>query len=75
MIRKATFFEGLSWFKFHNLELALGRNLKFYTSLSKELKLKVRKFWGLIPIFVEVTEEKLEGWGGGGGGFLAPHPQ
>ena len=33
--------------------------LKFYTSVAKELKLKVRKFWGLIPTFGEVTGEKL----------------
>ena len=46
-------------------------NLKFYTSLLKGLKLKVRKFWGLIPTFVEVTGEKLVG------GFFvpAPHPE
>ena len=37
--------------------MALGTNLTFYTSLSKGLKLKVRKFWGLIPTFVEVTGE------------------
>ena len=53
--------EGWSWFKFNTPELALGKNLKFYTSLSKELKLKVRKFWGLILTFVEVTGEKLVG--------------
>ena len=47
---------------FNNLGLALGTNLKFYTSMAKRLKLKVRKFWGLIPIFVEVTEEKLVGF-------------
>ena len=41
--------------------LALGTNLKFYISLSKGLILKVRKFWGLIPTFVEVTGEKLVG--------------
>ena len=35
--------------------------LKFYTTVAKELKLKVRKFWGLITMFVEVTEEKLVG--------------
>ena len=35
--------------------------LKFYTSVSKEFKLKVRKFWGLILTFVEVTWEKLVG--------------
>ena len=68
MTRKTTFFEGWSWFKFNNLGLTLGTNLKFYTSVAKGLKLKVRKFWGLIPTFVEVTGEKLVG--GGGGGFL-----
>ena len=36
--------------------------LKFYTSVAKGLKLKVRKFWWLIPTFVEVTGEKLVGW-------------
>ena len=29
--------------------------LKFDTSMVKELKLRVRKIWGLIPISVEVT--------------------
>ena len=33
--------------------------MKFYTSVAKGLKLKGRKFWGLIPTFVEITEEKL----------------
>ena len=62
MTRKnVSFFEWWSWFKFNNLGLALGTNLKFYTSLSKGLKLKVRKFWGLIPTFVEVTGKKLVG--------------
>ena len=36
-------------------------NLKFYTSVAKGLKLKVRKFWGLISTFVEVIGEKLVG--------------
>ena len=31
---------------------------KFYTSVAKESKIKVRKFWRLIPTFVEVTGEK-----------------
>ena len=32
-------------------------------------------FWGLIPMFAEVTEEKLVGAGGGGGGvFWGPPP-
>ena len=42
--------------------MALGTNLKFYAIVAKELKLKVRKFLGLIPTFVEVTGEKLV-WG------------
>ena len=44
---------------FNNLGLALGMALKFYTSVEKELKLKVGKLSGLIPMFVEVTWEKL----------------
>ena len=56
-----------SWFKFNNLRLALGTNLKFYTSAAKALKLKVGKFLGLIPTSVEVTGGKLVG-----GTFLAP---
>ena len=45
--------------KFNNFGLALGTTLKFYTSVKKGLKLKVRKFWRLIPTFVEGTGEKL----------------
>ena len=41
--------------------LALDTNLKSYSSVEKGLNLKVRKFFGLISIFVEVTEEKLVG--------------
>ena len=66
---KTTFFEGWSWFKFDNLGLELGKNLKFYTSVVKGLKLKARKFWGLIPTFVEVTGEKLVG------SLLVAHPK
>ena len=33
--------------------------LTFYISVAKELKLKVRKFWGLIPTFLEVTRKKM----------------
>ena len=36
-------------------------NLKFYASVAKGLELKVRRFWGIIPTFVEVREEKLVG--------------
>ena len=50
---------GCSWFKFNNLGLALGVALKYYTSVEKGLKLKVKKFLGLIVTFVEVTVEKL----------------
>ena len=59
LTRKTVSFERWSWFKFNNLGLALGTNLKFYTSVAKELELKVRKILGIIPMFVEVTEEKL----------------
>ena len=41
---KNQFFEVCYWFKFNNLELALGMALKFYTSVAKGLKLKVREF-------------------------------
>ena len=61
LTRKTAFFERWSWFKFNNLGLVLGTNLKFYTSVSKGLKLKVRKFWGLIPPYVEGTGENLVG--------------
>ena len=53
MTRKTAFFEGWSWFKFNNLGLALGTNLKFYSSLR----------FTLIPTFVEVTGKKLAGGG------------
>ena len=56
-------FEGCSWFKFNNLGLTLGTNLKFYITVAKGLKLKVRKFGRLSPTDVEVTGEKLVGWG------------
>ena len=59
LTRETVFFEGWSLFKFNNLRLALGANLKFCTSVTKGLKIKVRKFWGLIHTFVEVTGEKL----------------
>ena len=68
MSRKTYFFQGSSWFKLNNLELALGMALKFYTNMTRELKLKVKKFLGLILTFVEVTGGKLVGWDGGDGG-------
>ena len=47
--------------------LALGINLKFYTSVAKGLTLKVRKFGRIIRMFVEVTGEKPVA-----GAFLPP---
>ena len=47
--------------KSNYLRLVLGMALKFFSSVVKELKLKVRKFCGLIPTFREVTRGKLVG--------------
>ena len=44
MTRKNTSFEGCSRFKFNNLVLLLGMALKLYVSVTKVLKLNVRKF-------------------------------
>ena len=57
--QKKQFFEGCFWFKFNNLGLALAMALKFNTNVVERLKLKVRDFWELIPIVVEVIGEKL----------------
>ena len=38
----------------------LRMSLKFDTSVEKDLKLKVRKFWGQIPTFAVVTGGKNE---------------
>ena len=70
LTRKTTFFEEWSWLNFNNFGLALHTNLKFYTSVASGLKLKVRKFLGLIPTFADVTGKKLVGGGGG----APPHP-
>ena len=50
---------GQSSFNFNNFGFVKDTNLKFYTSVEKGFKLKFRKFWGLIPIFVKITMEKL----------------
>ena len=50
---KNTFFEGPSWFKVNYLGLALDMALKSHAHVAKELKLKVRKCWGLTPKLVE----------------------
>ena len=44
---------------FNSLGITLDMRLKFYISVAKGLKLKVRKFWGIIPAFVEVTGGKM----------------
>ena len=59
--QKKQLFEGCFWFKFNNLELAFGMALKFNTNVTERLKLKVRNFWKLIPIFVEVIRDNLVG--------------
>ena len=61
LTRKTAFFEEWSWFKFNNLGLALGTNLKFYTSVAKGLKLKVRKFLGLISMLISRIYRGREG--------------
>ena len=49
--------------------LALGMALKHYTSVTKRLKLKLRKSLGPILSFVEVTREKIVNDGRRGGGW------
>ena len=39
--------------------LALGIDLKFYTSVENELKVKIRKFWGVIFTFLNIIGKKL----------------
>ena len=58
LTRKTALFEGWSWFKFNNLGLAIGAIWKHHTCVAKGLKLKFRKFLGLIFTFVEVTGKK-----------------
>ena len=45
--------------------------LKFYTSVTKWLKLKLSEFWVLIFTFIEVAGEKLVGEGAK---IFAPSP-
>ena len=62
--QKRLFWRQCYWFKFNNLELALVKALKFYTSVVKGLvkgfKLKVRKFRGLIPKFFRSCRGKTD---------------
>ena len=52
---------GCSWFNFYNLGLTLVMALKFYRgkNVEKGRKLQAKKFCEPIPMFVEVTVEKL----------------
>ena len=72
LTRKTTFIEWWYGFKFNNLGLTLGTNLKFYTSVEKGLNLRVRKFSRLIRVCVDITGENLVA-GGGGGVFVVNH--
>ena len=55
-----------SWFRVGNLGLILDMARIFYRSVAKGLKIKIRKFWMLIPTFGEVLGETLVGgWGFG----------
>ena len=63
LTRKTNFFEGCCWLKFSNLGLALGMASKFYTSVTKGLKLKIGTIERPISTFVEATGEKLVGGG------------
>ena len=48
-IEKPIFFQGWSCFKRNNIGMVLDMASKFNSSLTKVLKLKFSKFWGLIP--------------------------
>ena len=72
LTRKNNFLEEWSWFKFNNLGLAIVTILKFYTIVSKGLKLKDRKFLGLLLVFAKETRKKMVR---GGGLFASPHPE
>ena len=64
--QKKIVFEECFWIKFNNLGLALGMVLKSYISVAEGLKITVRKFWDLVPTFIEGAREKLVG------GLFAP---
>ena len=67
LTRKKKICEGRTWFKFNNLGLEPGMSLKFYTSVTKEIKLNVKSFGDVkVPIFIEVTGINwVVGWGVG----------
>ena len=67
--QKTAFSEGWYWFKFNNLRLILGTNLKSYSSVEKGLKLKVRKFLGANSYVCRSYKGKT------GKGVFLPPPQ
>ena len=68
MTRKTDFLSG-GLVQVQQFGTGTRHELEIYTTVAKGLKLKVRKFWRLIIIFVEVTGEKLEG---GRAAFCSP---
>ena len=50
--------ERCSWSKFNNLELAIGMAVKFYTSVEKGLKVKVKKKLGSNSCYCRNCKEK-----------------
>ena len=74
LTRKTASFERWSWFKLNNLVFAPVIALRFYTSIAKGPKIKVRKSSGPIYMFVGVTREKRVAKGGGGCWLPLSHP-
>ena len=69
MTRKTAFFEERSWIKFNNLGLALGTNLKLYTSVAKRIRIKSQKVLGAKFYVCGSYRGKT-----GRGAFLPPPP-
>ena len=78
LTRKKKICEGRTWFKFNNLGLEPGMSLKFYTSVTKEIKLNVKKFWGRQSSYVYRSYRDEIGRGEGcgvGAALFTPHPE
>ena len=76
--QKNHLFEGLPWFKFNNLGLAVDQKLKFYISVAKGLIVKVRQFFGANSYVCRSYRRKPDSGrrrgGGGAGVFLLLPP-
>ena len=57
--QKNDFFEEWPWFEFHNLRLAQGMALTFYTGLARGLKTKSQKVFGASFYVCRNYREKL----------------